>query len=214
MSAARVSLVVLALGGLACSSKDGDPTGASPQKKQGEAPPASPCSVNGMLFRDTAATDFERCGRAELPLAGDARECVEAAMREQRPFVLELASGALLGPMDTPALVGAPFAEGYALRSYMPEGRGRGTRTPVQLVMVKESLLELELMPRLDAALRCVEAPAIPSEFEGEWIPAKPAGRRRVNPQACVEWFDANAFAEKPWDSRFEAESVMKCDAS
>jgi hypothetical protein len=179
-----------------------------------EAGPAAPCSVNGMLFRDTLATEFERCGVAELPLTGEVAECVKAAVQAQRPFVVELKLPRRLSlGRAQAAIVGAEFEGGYALRSYLGSEQ-EGERSTMDLIVTSPRASELALVPAAKPTLRCVQSEAPPAANDPGWrasAPAGPAGRHRFHPGRCLEWFDDAQWERQPWALAHDGERHLEC---
>lgn len=198
-------LVVLALG-LACSGEPGC-TGS----KHVEGPPARPCSINGMLFRDTPDVDFQQCGSSSLPLDGEVVACVKAALADQRPFVVQISGGGFDPRGDGPALVGAHFEGGYGVRMYIARGDTQGERTELQFVVTNPGSETLSTTVTNLKPYRCRMETQMPQG--DDWVHADEHARRMVDAQDCVEWFDETQWRRQPWDSRHEAASVLRCGA-
>lgn len=161
-----------------------------------------------MLFRDTPVTEFERCGRTNLPIGGDARECVAAAMQAQRPFVVELETTRPVPPHQQPVIAGAEFDGRYRLRSYLVPQEGQGERSEVEFV-VDTTHSELSLQPRPAPTLRCLQTGERPSEHEFGW--RKVDERYEVHAARCVEWFDDVQWQRQPWRVSFDASKRLEC---
>jgi hypothetical protein len=172
--------------------------------------PAPPCSVNGMLFRDTPATDFERCGESELPLRGEVGECVKAAVAAKRPFVVELKP---LGPSlvrAQSAIVGAQFDGSYGVRSYLGDPR-EGQRSAVELGVAAPGSPELVVRSDLESVLRCVQGADLPDADDPGWRALGPERRHMFHPGDCVEWFDDAQWQEQPWALGHHADQRLEC---
>lgn len=173
-----------------------------------EDEPARPCSVNGMLFRDTPDTDFRRCGRSRLPIDGEVADCVREASEAEQPFVVELAFPGV-GPQRRPALVGAHFDGEYALRTYVSRTDQSGERTPVELVIPRPGSRALATMATQLRPFRCQLSAKAPPGDDWEVNPSNAEGL--INRAQCREWFDERAWRRSPWNSSFAAGAVLRC---
>lgn len=95
-----------------------------------EQPAAPPCSVEGMLLRDTPIRTFEyRCPRTLLPPEGEVARCIANSIAAERPFVTELVMPKAMPPHEQPLLVGATFNGHYEVRIYQESQRSMSPAT-------------------------------------------------------------------------------------
>ena len=195
--------LALALG---CGAK---PEGRAESEREAasEDGPAPPCSLNGMLFRDTPDTKLERCGSSGMPLDRAATRCIREAGEGEQPFVLVLepAGMAKLSGLDI-ALVGAHFGGDYALRMYTELGAGEGERQAVSLMLTDPSSQELALMPT-GSPLRCSTGAEPP---DASHRPVAGVDAHRFDASACSEWIDA--AANLGWVFGYDPAHVLDCE--
>lgn len=177
-----------------------------------EDAPAPPCSVNGMLFRDTPDTKFEQCGTASPPFDGEVLECMRKAMLEPRPFVVAIETPTLVPASRGPALVGAHFDGEFALRMYSFVDEGVGERSPVELMLMSSEVDEVSLNMPLDQARRCTMTEQRPDPAAANWVDVNGDGKWLFDGTGCAEWFDGRAWKEQPWSVRHDASAQMRCE--
>lgn len=197
---ASVRLVlVLVLGAGACG------CGPAPGVRV-EGKPAPPCSVNGMLFRDTPAETFEQCGRTSDPIDEEVADCTQAAIEAKRAFVAQLETARPTPAHLRPALVGAQFGGRYELRIY-----SEGERTPVELVRSSATRPSLSMLPTLAGRIRCVQSDAPPDPTDSGWRDLDDEGLHKLHAGECLEWFDEAAWQRQPWTLRYDASARVDC---
>lgn len=187
--------------------------GSTPGVRDDEAGPAPPCSINGMLFRDTPATEFTQCGKASPPFEGEVLECMKSAMADERPFVVSIETPSLVPASRNPALVGAPFQAGFRLRTYAAPEEGLGRRDPVALILTSPDTTRVEMNVSIGKTRHCMLGKAAPDANDPRWVDVNADGRHRFHAGKCLEWFDAAAWKDQPWVSRFDASAQLACDA-
>lgn len=196
----------------ACGSETPPTSSGAPESE--EAGPAQPCSINGMLFRDTAAVEFKQCGEAAFPVEGEVAACMRIAMESKAPFVVLLKTARPTPAFMRPALVGADFGGRYQLRMYVSDVGGTGRRTNMNMVMTDATSQQLSFMNADNLGAECVMSEAQPAAQDQGWANVDAKGEHRFNPRSCVEWFDAAAWATQPWDSKFSEAARVACVAT
>jgi hypothetical protein len=183
----------------------------TPGVRTGEDAPAPPCSINGMLFRDTPSTEFTQCGKAAAPFSGEVLACMKSAMSERRPFVVLMETPGLVPASRNPALVGAEFEGEFALRMYAVSGDGAGGRDPVDLLLTSPDAEAVQMQVALGETRHCVLAEAPPDPTDSGWVNVDQNGRHRFHAGKCLEWFDAAAWKDQPWALRFDSSAQLAC---
>lgn len=175
---------------------------------QSEADPAPPCSLNGMLFRDTPDTNFERCGSSGLPLSDAVSRCIQKASAAEKPFVVELEANRLsrLSGYQI-AMAGAHFGkeQRYEVRMYTELSASEGQREGVDLVLTSPTS-GVELMPDMGSTLTCSHGDAPP---HGDFEPVAGVEQHRFHAGSCREWIDAKANIA--WVFHYDPAHVLDC---
>ncbi len=201
---------LVALGVSSCTQDTGK---SASQAARSEDLPAPPCSVNAMLLRDVAPTEFESCPSISGTIEGAAADCIRDALAHKTPFTAtaKVAGLAKFGP--SPVLVGAEFSDGYGLRVYEPSLEGTGRRTTTTLMVTSATSGSLALSVGLGDGWRCERSPTPPSLDDPGWVDIRPDGIAKFSARHCLEWFDDAAWADYPRQVSSAEMAGFTCDA-